>query len=106
MRRELIYRNEAVSDLAETKAYTARTWGKTRARHYVSSLVQDINRLKASALRHALFDEVFPALRRKRSGMHHIYYLTFPDRIEVIRIMHVQRDPGLHLKSERWSEPD
>lgn len=45
---------------------------------------------------------VYPGLRRKRSAMHHIYYLAFDDQVEIVRIMHVQREAGLHLKTETW----
>lgn len=34
--------------------------------------------------------------------MHHIYYLAFDDQVEIVRIMHVQREAGLHLKTETW----
>jgi plasmid stabilization system protein ParE len=103
MKRRLIYRNEAVAELAEAKAYTLRTWGSAQARSYTAALVADIKALRASALRYPLYDHVYPNLRRKRSGMHHIYFLAFEDRVEIVRIMHVQRDPGLHLRNE--SEP-
>ena len=38
--------------------------------------------------------------------MHHIYYLASVDRIEIARIIHVQRDPGLHLRIETWDDAD
>ena len=47
-------------------------------------------------------DTIDPGLRRKRSGMHHIYYLARTDTVEVLNILHVQRDPGQHLKLETW----
>ena len=104
MRRKLVYRPDALVDLNETKSYTLRTWGDAQARRYVAALVADINALRASALRYPLYDEVYPALRRKRSGQHHIYCLAFKDRVEVLNVIHVQRDPGLHLKGETWSD--
>lgn len=33
--------------------------------------------------------------------MHHIYFLASDDLVEVLNVIHVQRDPGLHLRSER-----
>jgi len=53
-------------------------------------------------MRHPLYDPIYPGLRRKRSGMHHIYYLASKDSVEVLNIIHVQRDPGQHLNVERW----
>jgi len=66
--------------------------------------VADIKALRVSASRHPLHDAVHPGLRRKRSGMHHIYYLVSGDCVEVLNVLHVQRDPGLHLKVERWRD--
>jgi toxin ParE1/3/4 len=104
MKRKLIYRREAVAELAKTKAYTTRTWGDAQATRYIAALVADIKALRLSANRYPLFSEVYPELRRKRSGMHHIYYLASQDRVEIVRIMHVSRDPGRHLKLETWRD--
>ena len=106
MKQKLVYRPDALGDLNDTKSYTRQTWGHEQAKRYVAALVTDIKALRVSALRYPLHDEVYPGLRRKRSGMHHIYYLAFKDRVEVLNVIHVQRDPGLHLKSERWPDPD
>lgn len=100
MTRRLIYRPEALAELAEIAAYTRRTWSAEQAKRYVDALVTDIKRLPTSAKRYPLFSQVYPGLRRKRSAMHHIYFLAFDDRVEIVRIMHVQRDPGQHLKVE------
>lgn len=104
MRRKLIYRPDALADLNETEAYTQRTWGGGQAKRYVAALVADIKALRMSAQRYPLYDDVHPSLRRKRSGKHHIYYLAFEDRVEILNVVHVQRDPGLHLKTESWPD--
>ena len=106
MKRRLVYTHEAKADLAEAKAYTIETWGHQQARRYVSDLASDIKALRLSALRYPLYDFVLVGLRRKRSGMHHIYYLTFEDRLVIVRIIHVQRDPGQHLKLETWRDEE
>jgi len=102
MTRQLIYRPDALDDLNEVEAYTRLTWGNEQAKRYAAALVADIKALRRTALRHPLYDDVHPGLRRKRSGMHHIYYLASKDSVEVLNIIHVQRDPGMHLKVERW----
>ena len=106
MKRRLIYSNEAVTELAEIKNYTAQKWGSAQVKRYISGLVSDIKALRSGALRHPLYDEVYPGLRRKRSGMHHVYFIAHADRVVIVRIMHVQRDPGLHLKMEGWREKE
>lgn len=104
MKRKLIYRPEALSDLNEVEAYTRRTWSEEQARRYVSVLVADIKALRVSALRHPLFDHIHQGLRRKRSGMHHIYYVASEDNVEVLMVIHAQRDPALHLRVETWGD--
>jgi toxin ParE1/3/4 len=102
MKRELIYRPEALADLDEVESYTKQTWGAEQAKRYAAAMVADIKALRTSALRHPIYNDVYPGLRRKRSGMHHIYYLVSSEYVEVLNIIHVQRDPGLHLKVETW----
>jgi plasmid stabilization system protein ParE len=104
MKRKLFYRPDALVDLNDAETYTRRAWDGEQAKRYVAALVKDIKALCVSALRYPLCDEVHPGLRRKRSGMHHIYYLASKDCVEVLNIIHVQRDPGLHLKIEMWSD--
>jgi plasmid stabilization system protein ParE len=106
MKRKLVYRPDALADLNQTEAYTRRAWGEVQARRYVAALVVDIKALRVSAMRHPLCGHVHPGLRRKRSGMHHIYYLATKDYVEVLNVIHVQRDPGLHLKVETWSDEE
>ena len=106
MKRKLSYRPDALNDLNEAEGYTLQAWGRRQAKRYVAGLVDDIKALRISALRHPIHDDVFPGLRRKRSGMHHIYYLASKDYVEIVNIIHVQRDPGLHLKTEVWRDAE
>ncbi|MEP7348907.1 MAG: type II toxin-antitoxin system RelE/ParE family toxin [Sphingorhabdus sp.] len=106
MKRRLIYRPDALADLNEVELYTKRTWGGAQARRYAAALVADIKVLRVSALRYPIYDSVHPGLRSKRSGMHRIYYLASEDYVEILNIIHVQRDPGLHLKIETWKTED
>ena len=99
---EVALRPEAESDIEEIAEYTIAQWGRDQALDYVQELRRATEALSDSALRYPLYDQVYPGLRRKRTAMHHIYFLAFDDRVEIVRIMHVQRDPGLHLKEETW----
>ncbi|MFT4028113.1 MAG: type II toxin-antitoxin system RelE/ParE family toxin [Novosphingobium sp.] len=71
MKRKLVYRPDALTDLDEVEAYSRRTWGNEQAKRYVAALVADIKALRLSALRHPLYDAIHPGLRRRRSAMHH-----------------------------------
>ena len=104
MTRRLIYRPDALTDLNDVETYTKRTWGGAQAKRYAATLVADIKALSVSALRHPLYNDIHPELRRKRSGMHHIFYLSTDDWVEILNIIHVQSDPGLHLKVETWRD--
>lgn len=100
--REVILLPDAEVDIENAADYTIEQWGQEQARTYVRELRRAIELLATTALRHPIYDNVHPGLRRKRSGMHHIYYLASKDCVEVLNIIHVQRDPGLHLKMEAW----
>ena len=102
--REIIVRPEADADIEICADYTIGEWGHEQARKYVRELRRAIESLATGALRFPLYDEVYRGLRRKRSGQHHIYYLAFKGRVEVLNVIHVQRDPGLHLKAETWPD--
>lgn len=100
MTRKLGYRPAALVDLDNAEAYTRRTWGNRQARAYIAALVADIKALRGAPLRHPAIEGILPGLRRKRSGMHHIYYLVTEESVEILSVIHVQRDPGLRLAGE------
>jgi len=100
--RDVVLRPDAEADIEDVADYTIGEWGHEQARRYLEELRSAIEMLATTALRHPLYDPVYPGLRRKRSGMHHIYYLASKEYVEVLKVIHVQRDPGLHLKVERW----
>jgi toxin ParE1/3/4 len=98
--RDVILRPDAEGDIEDIADYTLEQWDLEQARFYVHNLRQAIEGLSSGALRYPLCETVYPGLRRRRSAMHHIYYLTFDNRVEIVRILHVQRDPGPYLPLE------
>ena len=104
--REIILRPDAEVDIEDAADYTIGEWGHEQAHKYVRELRHAVEQLAITALRYPLYDNIHPGLRRKRSGMHHIYYLATDDRVDVLNVIHVQRDPGLHLKAETWQEDE
>jgi toxin ParE1/3/4 len=98
--REVILRPDAETDIENAADYTIEQWGREQARTYVADLRHAIEQLAETALRYPVHGNVYPGLRRKRNGMHHIYYLVSGDCVEVLKVIHVQRDPGLHFKVE------
>lgn len=87
-----------------TEAYSRRVWGAAQARTYIAKIVADIKSLIHGALHHPQMEGVYPGLRRKRSEMHHIYYLATDSSVTIVAIMHVQRDPGALLNTERFAQ--
>ena len=104
--RDVILRPNAEADLQETAEYTIAVWGADQALSYIQDLRRTIESLATSALQNQLHGDVLPGLRRKRSGMHHIYYLVNKEAVEILAVIHVQRDPGSRLESETWSGDD
>jgi toxin ParE1/3/4 len=104
--REVILRPAAEQDIEDIADYTIDQWGHEQARKYVGELRRATDALATSALRYPLYDQVHPGLRRKRSGMHHIYYLATKDHVEVLNIIHMSRDPALHLRTETWRDEE
>lgn len=102
--REVILRPDAEADIEDAANYTIAQWGHEQAWKYVRDLRQGIELLATTALHHPLYEQVHAGLRRKRSGMHHIYYLATKEFVEVLNVIHVSRDPGLHLKVETWRD--
>jgi toxin ParE1/3/4 len=98
--RKVIVRPDAALNIEEVADYTIDQWGHEQAETYVRELRRAIESLATSALRYPLQDIIHPGLRRKRSGMHHIYFIASNDSVEVLNVIHVQRDPGQHLKLE------
>ena len=104
--RKVVLRPAAERDIEDIADYTIDQWGNEQARKYVSELRRDTESLASSALRYLLYNQVHPGLRRKRSGMHHIYYLVSKDCVEVLNVIHLSRDPALHLRTETWLHED
>lgn len=104
--REVILRPEAEADIEVAADHTLASWGHEQAFKYVTQLRRASEELASAAHHYPLFDAVYPGLRRGRSGMHHIYYVAFADRVEIVRIIDVRRDPGLHLKGETWGDQE
>jgi toxin ParE1/3/4 len=102
--REVVLRPDAEADIEDAADYTIDQWGHEQARSYIGELRRAIELLATTALRYPIYDNVHPQLRRKRSGMHHIYFLTSDESVDVLNVLHVQRDPGLYLKIETWGD--
>lgn len=94
--RKVIVRPEAEVDIEDAADYTIAQWGREQARQYVGDLRRAIERLALNGLRYPEEAEVFPGLRRMRSGHHFIFYLIDDERVDVVRVLHERRDVKRH----------
>lgn len=90
--RSILIRPEAEIDIEDIADHTIAQWGIEQARHYVGDLRRAIERLSVDGLRRPEEAELFPGLRRARSGHHFIFYLIDDERVDVIRVLHERRD--------------
>ena len=86
----------AARDLDGIFDYTANRWGQRRAVDYTLALRDACQRLakgtakgRSVAASHGLFRYVVAS--------HVVFFRRSPDRIEVVRILHVRQDPDIHL---------
>ena len=96
---ELLKKPEAETDLLKIWRYTFETWGETRANHYLDGLELDMKQLTKTPYFGKSRDTLRTGYRSLHSGRHVIFYRVLDGAIEVIRILHDQMDPFLHIGS-------
>lgn len=95
--RRVILVPQARRDLGGIWDFSAETWGTAQADRYVARLVSQMDQ---SARRRSIgrpCDDLYPGLRRTKSGSHYIFFLATDDGIQVVRILHEQMDVEQHL---------
>ncbi len=61
-----------------------------------------VGRMEQAARRQSIgrpCDDLYPGLRRTKSGSHFIYFLGTDDGIRIVRILHEQMDVEQHLSA-------
>lgn len=86
----------AVQDLDGIFDYTADRWGLRRAVDYTLALREACQRL-ANGTAKGRSVTASHGLLRYVVASHVVFFRPAPDRIEVIRILHVRQDPDIHL---------
>lgn len=87
----------ARSDLSSIWDYTRDHWGTDQAEAYIVEIRAAIERIVDDPRRGRPCDEVREGYRRYGIGHHLVFYMTRPDGIDVIRIMHERMDPSRHV---------
>lgn len=96
---DIVIRPEAAADIETIADYTIDQWGVEQARHYVEDIRRIIERLAINGLRQPEQPNVFPNLRKIRSGHHLIFYLIDDRQVEVIRVLHERQNLTRQLRS-------
>lgn len=88
---------EAERDLAEIWRYTNRQWGRDQASRYILTLKTICTDLAEAPQKGQSLAHIRPGYRRRRAGLHVIYYKPTEYGAAIIRILHQRMDAPQHL---------
>lgn len=83
-------------DLEEIWLYTFKNWSIEQADSYHRSLVAAFEGL-AAGIKQGRPAEVLPDFQKYLCGSHVVYFLDYPDYLDVIRVLHQRQDVERHL---------
>ena len=86
----------AEADLDAIWDYSADQWGFDQADSYVDA-IRDTCHALAQGTRQGRTADVLPGFQKYLCGSHVVYFLNYPDRLDVIRVLHQRQDAQLHL---------
>jgi toxin ParE1/3/4 len=88
----------AEADLEEIWLYTLKHWSMEQADTYHRKLVVAFDGL-AVGTKQGCPADVLPSLQKYLCGSHVVYFLDYPDHLDVIRVLHQRQDAERHLSS-------
>jgi len=83
----------AESDLRSIIRYTVKTWGRDQARRYSQGLLDCFLLLGKNPSLGRRCDSIHPGLQRFEHGKHVVFYLSQPDGVLIVRVLHQQMLP-------------
>ena len=86
----------AEADIDGIWDYSADRWGLDQADSYVDA-IRDACYALAKGTKHGRPAEVLPDFQKYLCGSHVIYFLDYPDHLDVIRVLHQRQDAKRHL---------
>ena len=86
----------AEADLEEIWLYTLKHWSMEQADTYHRNLVAAFDGLAAGTKQGRPAD-VLPYFQKYLCGSHVVYFLDYPDHLDVIRVLHQRQDAERHL---------
>jgi toxin ParE1/3/4 len=86
----------AAADIDGIWNYSADRWGLDQADSYVDA-IRDACYALAKGTKHGRPAEVLPDFQKYLCGSHVVYFLDYPDHLDVIRVLHQRQDAERHL---------
>ena len=87
-------------DLEEIWLYTLNRWSMEQADTYHRLLVEAFEGL-AGGTKQGRPTDVLPGFHKYLCGSHVIYFIDYPNYLDVIRILHQRQDAERHLKPSK-----
>ncbi|MDR2875025.1 MAG: type II toxin-antitoxin system RelE/ParE family toxin [Methylobacillus sp.] len=81
----------AEADLEEIWLYTFSRWSTAQADSYIGDLVSAFKAL-AAGIKQGRPADVRPPYQKYLCGSHVIFFLDYPDRLDIIRVLHQRQD--------------
>lgn len=93
-RLQVIYSDDARSELADILLYTEQEWGRQQREDYTRLIRETISTLAETPSLGRSRDELSEGLRSYPAGSHILYYWVNEDVLIVAHILHGRRDAG------------
>ena len=87
-------------DLSDIWDFTAERWSADQAEDYTVLIRDALGELAAGRRASRAADDIIPGYRKCQIGSHIGFYRTAGDKMIVVRILHQQMDPTLHLNRD------
>jgi toxin ParE1/3/4 len=94
--RRLLFRPKAEDDLEEIWRYTAKRWSPDQADRYLKTILAAIDDLARGA-RLGRKTDVRAGYLKLTAGSHVVYFRSFDDAVEIVRVLHNSMDVDRHL---------
>lgn len=88
---------EAEADLDFIAAYTTSTWGWRQTDQYLAKLEDGFELIAQNPSIGRSCDAIRAGLRRFEIGKHVVFYLTEPDGVLIVRVLHQRMLPGKYV---------
>lgn len=92
----IVFSPAAEADIGGIWDYSADRWGLDQADSYVDA-IRDACYALATGTKHGRPAEVLPDFQKYLCGSHVVYFLDYPDHLDVIRVLHQRQDAERHL---------